>query len=141
MAQIDWTPDMSVGHAEIDRQHQTLLELYNRFDAAAAQGKGRREVDQLLADLFDYTAVHFTAEERDARAARVTPGLERHRTLHRQLLDKLDGVPPGPRAGRRFTTDFRRFLGYWWQNHILEHDREYGRPSSEGIRPTPGPVD
>ena len=62
MPEIEWTDEMSVGHAELDAQHQMLLELYNRFDAAAAQGKGRRAVADLLAALFEYTEEHFAAE-------------------------------------------------------------------------------
>lgn len=124
MPEVEWTDEMSVGHAELDAQHQMLLELYNRFDAAAAQGRGRRAVTGLLAALFEYTAEHFAAEEEILDAAGY-PGLERHRELHRQLVAKLEAFRLDFAAGRRFTADFRNFLAYWWERHILEHDRDY----------------
>lgn len=126
MSQIEWTPEMSVGHADLDEQHQTLLDLYNQFDAASAQGKGSRAVAGLLEQLVKYTEVHFAAEEQVMADAHYT-GLEHHKALHGQLIDKLEGFQADLASGRRFTADFRRFLGYWWQSHILEHDREYGR--------------
>jgi len=126
VGQIEWTPAWSVGHPELDEQHQMLLELYNRFDAAAAQGKGSREVAGLLDALVGYTEKHFAAEER-VLEEKGYAGLDRHRSLHQQLIHKLDGFRQDLAAGRRFTADFRRFLGYWWQSHILEHDKEYGQ--------------
>ncbi|MEZ4387430.1 MAG: bacteriohemerythrin [Candidatus Krumholzibacteriia bacterium] len=125
MAQIEWTPAMSVGHAGIDRQHQTLLDIYNRFDAAASQGKGRREVEGIVAELCRYTAIHFATEEQ-VLAEHGYPDLARHQVLHRQLIAKLDEFQADLARGARVTSVLRQFLGYWWQNHILEHDREFG---------------
>lgn len=126
MPQIEWTPEMSVGHQELDKQHQMLLEIYNRFDAAAAQGKGTRQVRQLLDELVAYTEIHFRSEEKILAEAGFA-GLERHKALHAQLIRKLDGFRADLAAGRRVTTEFRQFLGYWWQEHILDHDMDYGR--------------
>ena len=53
MDPIEWRPDWSVGHDELDEQHQMLLELYHRFASAAARGKGSREVAGLLDALVD----------------------------------------------------------------------------------------
>jgi hemerythrin len=123
---IEWRPDWSVGHDELDEQHQMLLELYNRFASAAAQGKGSRQVAGLLDALVEYTELHFATEER-VLAEHGYAGLDRHRALHQQLVGKLAGFRQDLAAGRRFTADFRRFLGYWWQEHILEHDKDYGQ--------------
>ena len=131
MPQIEWTQEMSVGHAELDQQHQTLMELYNRFDAAAAQGKGARQVWQLLDELVADTVTHFRAEEAVLAEAGFE-GLEQHRALHTQLIRKLDGFRADLAAGRRVTTEFRQFLGYWWENHILEHDMDYGQDLFHG---------
>ena len=126
MGQIEWIPEMSVGHAELDEQHQMLLELYNRFDAASAQGKGSRETAALIEELQTYVHEHFAAEELVLEAAN-WEGRERHAKLHRQLENKLDAFRQEMAAGCRFTADFRKFLGYWWQNHIMDHDQDYGR--------------
>ena len=126
MAEIEWSPAWSVGHAELDEQHQMLLEIYNRFDAAAARGKGSREVGRLLKALVEYTELHFATEERILAEEGFT-GLERHKALHGQMIAKLEGFRADLAAGRRFTADFRKFLGYWWQSHILEHDKDYAR--------------
>lgn len=134
MAEIEWSPDWSVGNTELDEQHQMLLELYNRFDAAAAQGKGQREVGAIMDALFEYTELHFATEER-ILAEHGYEDLERHKALHAQLLRKLDGYRADLAAGRRFSADFRNFLGYWWQSHILEHDKDYGT-SLFGVEPS-----
>ncbi len=117
---------MSVQHDELDRQHQHLLELYNKFDDAAQRGRGWRELHTMLGELEDYTREHFGFEEGVLAAARYED-LEHHCNLHRQLERKLAAFREEVAADRRVTVEFRAFLGYWWQSHILEHDQDYAK--------------
>jgi hemerythrin-like metal-binding protein len=135
MPRIEWTPAMSVGNEQLDEQHQQLLDLYNLFDDAAARGRGWRELNTMLAQLEDYIHVHFAYEERVLADAGY-PDLEHHRNLHEQLARKLAAFREEVAMHRRVTQEFRKFLGYWWQQHILEHDLDYagslGRAEDSG---------
>jgi hemerythrin-like metal-binding protein len=124
MPRIEWTPAMSVGYPQLDEQHQKLLDLYNHFDEAASKGRGWRELNTMLAGLEDYVHEHFAYEERILADAGYAD-LDHHRNLHEQLARKLAAFREEVAMHRRVTQEFRKFLGYWWEQHILEHDRDY----------------
>jgi hemerythrin len=126
MPQIEWTPEMSVGHDILDQQHRVLLDLVNDLDTAGQQGKGQAAVAGLLEDLLNYTSEHFAAEE----AVLVEHGYEhlaKHRAQHRELVTALVGFRRDLASGRAFLADFRIFLASWLEGHIMGDDRDYGR--------------
>jgi hemerythrin len=60
---IRWDDSMATGVAKVDDQHRMLISCLNELLNAMAQGKGRTEIDRVLARLGDYTATHFGYEE------------------------------------------------------------------------------
>ncbi|MGA1263205.1 MAG: hemerythrin domain-containing protein [Prochlorothrix sp.] len=58
-----WSQDYWTGHADIDRQHQTLFALINTLHEAMMEGQGDQVVYQTLQELANYTIDHFATEE------------------------------------------------------------------------------
>ena len=122
---VEWNNEMATGVEEIDVQHQRLMEIYNGFEDAAQQGKGWRQLDQLLADLIRYTADHFTFEE-DYLEEQGYPDLTEHKRTHHQMKQKLERLRTEHQVNRRrVTKDMRTFLAFWLSQHILKHDMDY----------------
>jgi methyl-accepting chemotaxis protein len=105
-----WSNALSVGHAEIDRQHQVLIEIANRLNASMRSGAGRAACGSILDELVNYTVNHFAFEEKadgqtPLRRSRGPSGgaspIDRRRLevqasvrSRRTDLDRTDGFPP-----------------------------------------------
>lgn len=63
MPTISWDPSMSTGVESLDDQHKQLIAWLNDLLAAMGKGRGRGEVESLLARLGDYAVMHFGNEE------------------------------------------------------------------------------
>ncbi len=63
MSTIVWTPRLAVGIEAIDQQHQELIRRLNLLVEAMKKGKGKDQVEQVLAFLEDYVVIHFKDEE------------------------------------------------------------------------------
>ena len=125
MALIDWTDDFEMGIPSVDDQHRKLVEIVNKFDEAANHGKGSRIMNKILDDLLNYTAEHFTAEEKLLEDAEY-PKLKQHQSQHRQLLQRIERLQfEFDQQGKRITTDVKEFLKYWLISHILKEDKAY----------------
>jgi len=61
---MDWSTALAVGHPEIDRQHQVLIEIANRLNGAMRSGAGRAACGAILDELVNYTLTHFSFEEK-----------------------------------------------------------------------------
>jgi len=131
MAQIQWSTEYETGNPEVDGQHRKLVDIVNRFEAAFAVGKGRRVMQEILAELIDYTREHFTAEEAIMREAGYD-NLELHTAQHRQLLKKVQRFQVEYHQGKRLSRDVDSFLNYWLLNHIQVDDMAFARRQETG---------
>lgn len=106
------------GVPEIDKQHQELVNILGRLDAAVKNQLPRKDIYRLMDDVISYTSAHFAAEER-LMAEAGYPEIEQHKAKHRQLVQdvrhlrgKLDNV-----GESRFTEWFH----HWPFANILAH--------------------
>lgn len=122
---IKWTDEFSVDHGPIDDQHRQLVEIANKFEEASRRGKGSRIMSEILNDLMGYTQEHFAFEEKVLSEAGY-PQLERHRSQHRQLIQKLEKFQHEFESqGRRVSAEMKEFMEYWLTSHILKEDKAY----------------
>jgi hemerythrin len=124
---VSWSDAFSTGVAEIDAQHQSLLEQVDRLMAAI--GSAPTQVPHLLDFFGDYTVSHFETEER-LMARSGYPEAAPHRAAHAGFVGAferlrhdydLDAVDEG---SADLITDW---LVEWLKAHILEMDRALGR--------------
>lgn len=124
---LTWSDGYATGVAEIDAQHQELLQQVDRLLGSLAGDP--LAVGRLLDFLGDYAASHFETEERMMERAGY-PGLEQHREAHASFLRAfgrlrfdfdLDGLTEG------MSELIGGWMVDWLTGHILDLDRTLGR--------------
>jgi hemerythrin-like metal-binding protein len=120
-----WKDEMSVGHPELDVDHQRLITIINRL--WVAEGNGNRQVIEfVLDDLVHYTESHFKREEQ-MMAAVDYADFERHRGIHRGICRRLEEIRWEYFQGIReeLRGEILEFLKNWLNQHILVEDMRY----------------
>ena len=124
MAFLSWHARFSVGHPEIDQQHQRLFELVNHFDDVLKMGL-QEELPLIVDDLRALSEVHFRFEEELIQRSGF-PQVAEHRKMHDELLDQVRMMRASLAVGGHVSHKaVVRFLADWLQNHILREDMEY----------------
>ena len=127
MALLQWSEKLCVGVAEMDRQHQRLVELVNRLYDAMSSGKGDDVKKEILTGLITYTKVHFAAEER-LMAQYGYPHLASHKGLHDALTSKVVQLNEKVQKGQMVpSVSLSSFLKDWLVKHIVQEDSRYGQ--------------
>lgn len=127
MAYMQWRSTLEVGHAQIDSEHQSLVEVLNRLHAAMKQGKGKDEIEKVLVFLKDYTVGHFKAEEALMMAHRY-PGAQLHMAIHADLVKQVADLITNYKAGKTVLTgSVLDFLEEWLVKHIMSEDKALGQ--------------
>lgn len=123
---VSWDPSMSVGVAVLDEDHRHLLNLFNGLLQDGLTAKDRDDLSTLLAELRDYTQVHFTREE-SLMVRGSFPDLETHRAAHRYFVEQVGKLQS---EFDRSTTAMLRLdlillLKEWFVDHIQSVDVQY----------------
>jgi len=125
MAFVDWSPDLSVGVASIDRQHQRFVELLNDFAAAVTAGRARESLLETLTELAEYARTHFAHEE-DLLGKTGYPGYSTHRAINQSFATEVEAMLADFRSGKWLsTTTLLNRLKDWLINHIRKVDQQY----------------
>ena len=127
--QIEWQDHLSVGVAEIDRQHKQLFDKFNAFLAASGAGQGAEDVSRLFWFLTAYVATHFADEELLQKRIGF-PDYPKHREQHLAFTREVAGLKErlaseGP-SGELISTATLTMTG-WLIEHISGMDRAIGR--------------
>jgi hemerythrin-like metal-binding protein len=137
---VEWDGSLETGHATVDRQHQTLIAIFNEFVDACDVDCDVPITDDLLLRLSDYVSTHFAAEESlMARYDYPQDRARRHQAEHLQLSERTRGLVLAHHDGA--STDMSsiaEFMQAWLTRHILETDRELAnhiRVVDEGGKP------
>lgn len=127
MSAFVWEDKYSLQIAELDRQHQRLFALFNELYEAMQQGHGSEVIDKVLTSVVDYTAYHFSFEEKLLREA----GFQEeagHRAEHARLAEQAKSLAQKLAASRNDTTvaiATLKLLGDWLTRHILVSDKKF----------------
>jgi len=121
-----WSDRFDVGVEAMNDEHKMIVQKMNRVESLAQRGATKRELQQAIADLGQYTVQHFADEE--AFMARVGfPQLAAHRHVHASMLDKYQMFADAFEAGDgRLPEGFVHFLNFWLRAHICGIDKRYG---------------
>jgi hemerythrin len=124
-AHFPWLPAYNVGIATIDEQHQQLVALINQLHEALLNRRSKEVMGQILAQLTDYTEVHFVFEE-GLMARYDFPGYHSHKQAHDEMRDKVLALAADHGAGRVvMSLTVMEFLREWLSRHILGTDQLY----------------
>jgi hemerythrin len=83
-----WLSSMTTGVAELDRQHQQLIDQLSRLSDAMTEGRGLTQLPQTLEFLANYVQTHF-ADEEAAMAKYRCPAAEDNHLAHQQFTSRL----------------------------------------------------
>ncbi len=123
---LSWNDSFSVGHQDIDQDHQRLFQLFNELSGAMQEGRTQSVISTILDALIDYTAVHFRREE-EIMATANFPDLAAHRKLHEAFVVKALAVRDQFRSspGNTLAIETLAFVKRWLIDHIQKSDRAY----------------
>ncbi len=132
---LEWSDELSVGIAEIDAQHQILVDLLNEIHEAIREGTTVEVTKGIIDRLDQYTRIHFAVEECLMRILDY-PDYERHKQEHDKLLTQLTELHIKLEKGKgAIGFELAFFLKGWITQHILEGDQRYAAHFlSRGIR-------
>ncbi|MRD72278.1 bacteriohemerythrin [Rhodocyclus tenuis] len=122
---IRWTPAMSVGNAELDADHQRLVDIINDL-GVNIELANHNTLEFILDDLVAYAQEHFAREE--AHLARIDfPDRARHTALHAAIATRIEQARWKTRQGfpAALENELMRFLTRWLNHHILVEDMQY----------------
>ncbi|QNT70591.1 bacteriohemerythrin [Defluviicoccus vanus] len=123
MTPFRWRDNLSLDVPAVDKDHRHLIDLLNRLRYMALAGDDRQAVGDVLWELVQYTAEHFTREEMLMRLSGY-PGYKAHRHIHDNLRQRVaDLYTEYRRVPATFDVqEFYQFLADWLLMHILGED-------------------
>ena len=88
MAQIEWTAEYSIGIAEVDQEHESLIAQINKLYDQLNLPLDIDTIESMLADIQDDISTHFALEELLMQESGYAE-YEAHRQDHERLLDEI----------------------------------------------------
>jgi len=125
MALFEWNDDYSVKVASIDAQHKKLVGMLNDLHDGMVSGTGAEKLSALLGGLVEYTAMHFTYEEK-LFAEHGYPQSKAHAEEHQRLVAQVLEFKRRYEASQAsINMQLMKFLKDWLIKHILGSDKAY----------------
>jgi hemerythrin len=129
MEVLKWSDSYSVGHAEIDQQHQKLFSLFSRLVEGMSVDTRPRHLEQGFVQLCGYVKNHFRFEEQVMKKAGY-PDLDKHKKKHAKIKEQLKGFRKkyNKASGKKkdiIASEVAQFLLEWLQGHIKREDQKY----------------
>ena len=128
---LEWNDKFSVNVDEIDNQHKEIFKITNKLLNAIADGTANETVGDILQDLIDYIAVHFSTEEYYFDKFNY-PKSYSHKEEHESFIQKVSEFKKSFETGRKnLYLDITNFILNWLMSHVLLSDKEYAKYFSE----------
>lgn len=118
--QFVWDKKYSVGNDEIDQQHMDMFELANQLPEASDSG----EIRPIIMKLYQHVRKHFSEEEK-MMADISFPMLDEHKSLHDNLITRLNELSSNPLDTDEALHEFKKFIYNWLIEHIMTEDFKY----------------
>jgi hemerythrin len=122
MRLIVWQEEFSTGDADVDLEHQELVESINTMYRSMSEGVTRKQVMDALNSIYAQIAEHFAHEETLMRESHYRLYAE-HKTDHEILLDDLRDIMDEVDADGGFEeSQLSIDLNRWFSDHFHTHD-------------------
>jgi hemerythrin len=124
MKQIEWDKRFSVGHPEMDTEHQIIIGAINRCIELIGQEEIDLEAAQAVLQMLSrYADEHFSHEEALLEAVG-SPLVGMQNTSHAVYSAKMERLLE-QEVNRNSFSELVKFLDFWWMHHIQKEDMEY----------------
>lgn len=119
-----FSKDLETGNQIIDSEHRQLIDAINNLLTACSTGKGRAELANTTKFLRDYTAKHFSNEEK-LQLQYQYPDYTNHRNYHENFKKVVAGIcskldKEGPTIA--LVGEVNSTIAGWLINHIKKED-------------------
>jgi hemerythrin-like metal-binding protein len=125
---IIWDKAWSVGHVEIDQQHQDWIEIFNRLEDAFLNGSSSNMEElkkEMLEELLEYTNYHFKTEEK-VMDDNDYPDAAIHWRLHKDFKNLVNQKLMEFRGeGSILGSQLLLLMKNWLVSHIITEDRKF----------------
>jgi hemerythrin-like metal-binding protein len=120
-----WDEGISTGVGSMDTEHRLQVSLVNALEEILRRREDRAVADRTLAQLVDFTSVHFHSEELMMRLY-AYPQLDVHSAAHAKLLEQARSIQTKYQADEiaealEVITELRG----WLVNHIKSMDQAF----------------
>jgi methyl-accepting chemotaxis protein len=122
---IDSTDSMKNDISELNEQHIRIIELADAVYIGLRTEKPKKDVKESLKMLVDFSAWHFSNEERyfDEFAFK---NRKEHAQKHKEFHDKLTLFSKQFQAGKvKFYDETMQYIKNWIETHFVEDDQTY----------------
>ncbi|MDI1246985.1 MAG: hypothetical protein PSV24_16460 [Rhodoferax sp.] len=117
-----WSPSLSVGHAKLDEQHITLLELgRDLMRLLETDAASNEQVHVALEDIVRQARLHDSLEE-SILEANGCPTLAEHKQAHQTARNELTNMLSAALRGDLVRPELSRLIADWMGHHISEND-------------------
>ncbi len=124
---VSWDQSLSVGLADLDKQHKNIFHILNQLHAAMNIESERKNLSGHLENLASEIKQHFHAEE-DLMTKIDYPHLEDHQKAHRKLIKQVKSLQIWTKQERAMTArKDLRLIKSWLIDHIKYIDMKYAR--------------
>lgn len=124
MTFLAWDESFTIGAPSLDAQHKVLVEALNELSTAVMRGTERNRTGTLLRSFAGYMRNHWVIEER-VMADVHSPDMEKHKGLHRHLLQTAEEQLTRFERGEAVNLDSLRVLRDGLTHHIRQVDSDY----------------
>ena len=122
MSLLEWRDEYAVGVADVDHEHQEMIELINQVHDELQDPQSGVGIDRFLGEIFAKISAHFALEERIMQEARYEE-YAAHKEDHEKLLDELrDLMDDYEQQGKFNEVILGRTLSDWFGIHFRTFD-------------------
>lgn len=134
---ISWSKDYSIGVEQLDNQHKKLIFLINRLEVLTMYDPihtdFRNRLDNIMAELINYTILHFSTEEVLMDMFDYEDSVE-HKRTHAHFIDmiKVEQEKLNLLIEQKDWVEVSKeleiilkYLQNWLLTHILKSDKKY----------------
>lgn len=125
---MPWTPNLSVGVAQIDDQHKTWFEKAEKLFEAGKNNQAKEYIGELLGFLDSYTKKHFADEERYMQSISY-PDFAQQKQAHTAFiaeLTKLRSDFNSSGGNIAVIINANQMVVNWLTKHISNMDKKIG---------------
>lgn len=127
MSFVNWSDELSVGIDEIDIQHKQFIDMINELHLAMKSGKSGIVLPQILTNLNNYAAFHFSHEEKVMQSYNY-PELNRHKAIHDKFTKDIKKLVDDLASQKTLLSiEVMNTLKDWLVSHIMDQDQKYSR--------------
>lgn len=124
MKKYSWKEEYNVDIESIDKQHQKMLENLNRLADIINKKECREHVSEIFFSLVHFAENYFTKEEILFKDYKY-PNFSMHKEAHNNFIQQIIKFQEDYKNDvRNVCIDLYHFLDKWFNNHILEYDKD-----------------